>query len=84
MAAKPTTLSIAKIGAPGQPKQLKISLEPGLAAELDRYADAYEANYGERADVETLIPHILAGFISADRGFKKWKADQGRKPADAE
>lgn len=82
--AKAPTLSIPKIGAPGNAKQLRLSLEPSLAAELDRYAEAYAANYGEPVDLETLVPHILASFIGADRGFKKWKADQARATPEAE
>lgn len=82
--AKAPTLSIPKIGAPGSAKQLRLSLEPALAAELDRYAEAYTANYGEPVDVETLVPHILASFLAADRGFKKWKADKARTPAASE
>lgn len=79
--AKSPTLGVAKIGAPGQPKKLTLSLDATLAAELDRYADAYEANYGERVEVEQLVPHILGSFIGADRGFKKWKTENGKGTA---
>lgn len=75
MAKAPTGLGLAKIGAPGQPKKISLSLDPTLAAELDDYAAAYEGHYGEKVDIETLIPHMLHSFVSADRGFKKWKAD---------
>lgn len=78
MAKAPTGLGLAKIGAPGQPKQVRVSLEPALAAELDQYVEAYAASYGERVDLDALIPHMLHSFVSADRGFKKWKADAAK------
>lgn len=80
MAKAPTTIGLAKIGAPGQPKKMSITVEPTLAAELDSYAEAYAAHYGERPDIETLIPHMLHSFIAADRGFKKWKSEAAKAP----
>src|SRR3546814_5660340 len=74
--AKAPSLSVPKIGAPGAPKQLRLSLEPALAAELDRYVEAYATEYGERVDLETLVPHILASFIAADRGLHTFKSEQ--------
>lgn len=82
--AKAPSLSVPKIGAPGAPKQLRLSLEPALAAELDRYVEAYATEYGERVDLETLVPHILASFIAADRGFKKFKSEQARTATASE
>lgn len=81
MAKAPISLGLAKIGTPGQPKAIRLNVEASLAAELDRYVEAYAEEYGERVDLETLIPHMLHSFITADRGFKKWKTEQARKPA---
>lgn len=78
MAKAPTTLGLAKIGAPGAPKQVRIALEPALAAELDQYVEAYAGSYGERVELEALIPHMLHSFVTADRGFKKWKTDAAK------
>lgn len=81
MAKAPTTLGLAKIGVPGQPRAVRINIEANLAAELDRYVEAYAAEYGEKVELDVLIPHMLQSFVTADRGFKKWKTEQGRKPS---
>lgn len=67
------TLGLSKIAPPQPPRKLSIAVEATLAAELDRYADSYAAHYGERVEIEILIPHILATYIAGDRGFKKWR-----------
>ncbi len=72
-----TTLGLAKIGAPGQIRKITLALEPAIASELDRYAAAYEASYGERVEIDVLIPHMLGSYMATDRGFKKWKASTG-------
>ncbi len=38
---------------------------------LEAYAEAYEAEYGQKESVPDLIPHMLEAFIKADRGFRK-------------
>ena len=75
MAKVPTSaLGLPKIGAALPPRTISLAIEATLAAELDRYGEAYAASYGEAVDLETLIPHILDNYIAADRGFKKWKS----------
>ena len=74
MAKAPTSaLGLPKIGTALPPRTISLAIEAALAAELDRYAEAYAASYGETVDLETLIPHMLDNYIAADRGFKKWK-----------
>ena len=80
MAKAPTNvLGLPKIGAALPPRTISLAIEATLAAELDRYAQAYAASYGEAVDLETVIPHMLDNYIAADRGFKKWKSS-GRAP----
>ncbi|ARR57701.1 hypothetical protein HY78_29835 (plasmid) [Rhizorhabdus wittichii DC-6] len=74
--SKSTTLSLPKIGSPGAQRKVSITLDAELAAELDRYAAAYRDAYGEAAEIETLIPHMLRSFIAGDRSFKRWKSEQ--------
>jgi len=42
-----------------------------LKEDLDRYADLHAKAWGGPADSVLLIPHMLALFISRDRGFRK-------------
>lgn len=71
------TLGVPGIGA-GERRKFQLALDAKLAAELDAYASAYEDAYGERAEIEALIPHMLARFIAGDRAFRKWKAARAR------
>lgn len=74
MARTPTTtLRVAKIGPPQAPRKVSIEIEAAVAAELDRYAEAYTASYGESIKIEALIPHMLASYLASDRGFANWK-----------
>lgn len=75
-------LSLPRIGA-GDRRKLQLAIDAKLAAELEAYARAYEEAYGERAEIEALIPHMLARFIAGDRHFRKWKTGRA-KNADAQ
>ena len=72
-----SALSLPKIGA-GDRRKLQLAIDAKLAAELEAYAHAYEDAYGERAEVEVLIPHMLARFIAGDRHFRKWKSGRAK------
>jgi len=56
-----------------KPSKRTISVMPDLEADLQAYAKVYEQAYGEKADVNILIPSMLAGFLASDAGFKKAK-----------
>lgn len=56
------------------PVKLGIQVTPQLQADLARYADAYEAAYGQRESVADLIPFMLTSFIATDRGFARFLA----------
>jgi hypothetical protein len=51
------------------PVKFTIAMSPELAERLAAYADAYEAQYGQRESVTDLIPYMLAGFLEGDREF---------------
>lgn len=51
--------------------RLTITLPVEVKADLDRYAEAYGAAYGEAVDVAALVPHMLAAFMSRDREFRR-------------
>jgi hypothetical protein len=57
--------------------KLTISLPVELKGQLDRYAEVHSATWGEPVDVPALIPHMLAVFMSRDRGFRR-----GGSPVD--
>jgi hypothetical protein len=51
--------------------KLTISLSAELKAQLDRYAELHAEAWGDKADVATLIPHMLQTFIARDRAFRQ-------------
>lgn len=69
-------ISLSRIGAAGNAKRLSLSLEPDLSQDLDLYAKAYTAAYGDEIEVERLVPHMLREFLSKDSSFRKWKREQ--------
>ena len=54
-----------------KPTKRTITLTPDLDDDLRAYAKVYEKAYGEKADVNTLIPSMLTSFLASDAGFKK-------------
>lgn len=63
------------------PVKLTIAIAPELAADLDLYAEVYEATYSQRETTADLIPFMLAAFLASDRAFdKKRKARRGPGP----
>jgi len=53
------------------PVKLAISVAPDLHLALSDYAAIYNETYGQSEPLAELIPHMLAAFLSADRGFAK-------------
>ena len=58
--------------------RLGISLSSEIKIELDRYAEAYNAEHGSAIDAAALIPHMLSTFMARDRAFQR--ARQGFDP----
>ena len=58
-----------------KPTKRTITIAPELDIELKAYAQVYEKTYGDKQDVNTLIPSMLAGFLASDAGFKKAKRE---------
>jgi len=58
-----------------KPKKRTIAVTPDLDAELKAYAKVYEKAYGDKQDVNSLIPSMLAGFLASDAGFKRAKRE---------
>lgn len=53
------------------PVKLSITVTPDLHETLHDCARCYAQTYGSEEPVTELIPHMLAAFLSADRGFAK-------------
>lgn len=53
------------------PVKLTISVTPDLHHALQDYARCYAEAYGTEEPAVELIPHMLAAFLSGDRGFAK-------------
>ena len=54
-----------------KPVRITIKIDPDLNRSLERYAEAYNAVYGEDERLAVLIPHILESFLTSDRDFAK-------------
>ncbi|MCO5111046.1 MAG: DUF2274 domain-containing protein [Burkholderiaceae bacterium] len=68
--------------------KLTFTCPSDLKAELDRYAALHAQTYGEATDGLALIPHMLAAFMTRDRGFRRGDAKRktplaSTKSADA-
>lgn len=72
-------LSLNPLRPNGTPRKITISLDPALAEELDKYRKAYVEEYGHAADMEQIVPAILAFFLSRDRFFHRWKQQAKRE-----
>jgi hypothetical protein len=56
------------------PVKVSITVAPDLHAALSDYATIYNQSYGQSEPLAELIPHMLAAFLSSDRGFAKARA----------
>ncbi|WP_434403353.1 DUF2274 domain-containing protein [Sphingobium sp. DN12] len=50
---------------------VKMAITPDLHDTLREYARCYAQVYGSEEPVSDLVPHMLAAFLAADRGFAK-------------
>ena len=63
--------------------RMSISIPEALKSQLDRYAQLHSRTWGQQVDPATLIPHILAHFLSNDRAFDKFeKTDRSKTGGD--
>jgi len=85
MARQPsTTLALTRIETEEKTTDLKLRLKGKLAVDLADYLRAYVETNGQSVDLDQLVPHMLATFIDADRGFQTWrKSAAGKTPAAA-
>jgi hypothetical protein len=56
------------------PVKVSITVAPDLHSALSDYATIYNQSYGQSEPLAELIPHMLAAFLSGDRGFAKARA----------
>ena len=83
MARQPnTTLALTRIETEEKTTDLKLRLKGKLAVDLADYLRAYVETNGQSVELDLLVPHMLATFIEADRGFQTWrKSAAGKAPA---
>lgn len=55
------------------PVKITIVASAELNRDLQEYADAYSATYGNTESIAELIPFMLAAFIANDNEFRKLK-----------
>jgi hypothetical protein len=78
------TLAIRRIETEEKMTDLRLRLKGKLAVDLADYLRAYtETNGGHAIELEQLVPHMLAAFIDADRGFQAWRKNGAGKATAA-
>ena len=70
------TLSLAKIDLEAKVTDLRLRLRGKLAIDLVDYQRAYAQSNAQDIALEQLVPHMLAAFIDADKGFQAWRKAQ--------
>jgi hypothetical protein len=84
MARQPsTTLALTRIETEEKTTDLKLRLKGKLAVDLADYLRAYVETNGQSVDLDQLVPHMLATFIEADRGFQTWRKSAAGKTSAA-
>jgi len=79
--ARPSTTSLAvpRIETDEKTTDLRLRLKGKLATDLADYLRAYGETNGQAVELEQLVPHMLATFMDADRGFQSWRKIAGGK-----
>lgn len=72
------TLKLAKL-PDRTPVKLTITVSPELHGALSDYAAIYNETYGQSEPLADLVPHMLAAFLTGDRGFAKAREGLARK-----
>jgi hypothetical protein len=84
MARQPnTTLCVTKIDTEEKTTDLRLRLKGKLAVDLADYLRAYVETNGQAVELDQLVPHMLATFIDADRGFQTWRKSGAGKASAA-
>ncbi len=78
------TLAITRIETEEKTTDLRLRLKGKLAVDLADYLRAYVETSGQTVDLDQLVPHMLATFIDADRGFQAWRKSAAGKAAAAD
>jgi hypothetical protein len=77
-----TSLAVTRIETEEKTTDLRLRLKGKLAVDLADYLRAYvETNGGHAVELDQLVPHMLAAFIEADRGFQTWRKSANSKAA---
>ena len=67
------TLCVARIETEEKTTDLKLRLKGKLAVDLADYLRAHNAINDQGVELDLLVPHMLATFMDADRGFQAWR-----------
>ena len=68
-----TALALGKIDLEEKTTDLRLKLKGKLAVDLADYQRAFAQANEQSLELEQLVPHILAAFIDADKGFQAWR-----------
>lgn len=68
---------------PAPPKEIRHRLDGDTYAELELYAQMYQAEYGEEIPAPALASEILRQFLAGDRAFRRWKRQRANGASDA-
>lgn len=53
------------------PVKLNLVLAPGLACDLNAYAELYRERYGSDEPLSELVPAMLSAFMDSDKQFRR-------------
>jgi hypothetical protein len=67
------SLSVPRIDTEEKTTDLRLRLKGKLAVDLADYLRAYVETNGQTVELDQLVPHMLATFMDADRGFQSWR-----------
>ena len=69
-------LALGKIDLEEKTTDLRLKLKGKLAVDLADYQRAFAQANDQSLELDQLVPHILAAFIDADKGFQAWRKAQ--------
>lgn len=75
-----TALALGKIDLEEKTTDLRLKLKGKLAVDLADYQRAFAEANAQTLELDQLVPHMLATFIDADRGFQTWRKTNAAKP----
>lgn len=72
-------IAIPKVRDDRSPVEYRIKLDPKVNDDLLLYQKLYKQTYGQEIEARELLEPIIHRFLDNDRGFRKFRRQQGGK-----